>query len=144
MIKNYTSKSLNSINKIQEILAKHKCTRIMFGYNDDGTIKDIQFGMLVDGKEIGYKLPCRVEKVAAVLYGVRYEGLNDTKREQAYRTAWANVRDWVDAQMAMIDTEQAEIAQIFLPYAVRGDGKTYFEVIKENPYLLEGGNNVQK
>ena len=58
-------------------------------------------------------------------------------RVLVYRTAWANIRDWVTAQMALIDTEMVRIEQVFLPYMVNKQGQTYFDVLKEKQFLLE-------
>lgn len=51
--------------------------------------------------------------------------------EQAERTAWALLRDWVHIQLSMIQMQQAEAIQIFLPYAFDPQTEeTFFEKLK--------------
>jgi hypothetical protein len=70
------------------------------------------------------------------------------EKVQAKRTAWRIVKVWVEAQMAIIDCGQAEMAEVFLPYAITETGQTLFQRIQQNPkYLLgagasEGESNV--
>lgn len=135
MIKNYTSNTTNTFDKIQKVLAQHKAKRMMFEYDNQGRIDALSFSIEIDGREVGFKLPAKVKNVEQIFKreGIR---LDEKGLQQAYRTAWANIRDWLDAQMALIDTEQVQIEEVFLPYAVSRDGRTYFETIKDNQYLL--------
>lgn len=59
---------------------------------------------------------------------------NDTKvsrslctKEQALRVSWRILKDWIVAQMAIIQAKLASLTQVFLPYIVAKDGKTLFE-----------------
>ena len=52
MIKNYTSKSLQTFNKIQSILASHKANQILFDYDDTGKIKGVAFSLKVGEKKV--------------------------------------------------------------------------------------------
>ena len=47
--------------------------------------------------------------------------------EQAARVGWRIVKDWVEAQLAMIHASMAETSEIFLPYAITSDGRTVYE-----------------
>ncbi len=109
---------------------------MMFEYDNQGRVDSLSFILEIDGKEIGFKLPAKVRNVETIF---KREGikLDEKGLQQAYRTAWANIRDWLDAQMALIDTEQVQIEEVFLPYVVQRDGRSYFEHAKENQFLLE-------
>lgn len=61
--------------------------------------------------------------------------------EQAERTAWKCLKDWVDAQMALIQIGMASMDQIFLPYVINKGGKILYDTVREHGYLLERGNN---
>lgn len=132
MIKNYTSNTTNTFNAIQKILSSHGAKQIFFEYNDQGLVKVLAFTLDIGSKKIGFKLPARVGNVKKIFdeSGYRY------KEDQPYKTAWANIRDWLDAQMALIDTQQVKIEEVFLPYAVNREGKTFFEVMENTGYLL--------
>jgi hypothetical protein len=85
--------------------------------------------------EFPIRLPARVEQVKQKLYGNRSE-YTQAMEEQARRTAWANIRDWLDAQMALIETEQVKLEEIFLPYMTDRSGKTLFEYMQTNQFKL--------
>lgn len=59
-------------------------------------------------------------------------------REQAARTAWKCIRDWVFAQIALVEAEQASLAEIMLPYMQTASGVSVFEALLSGPLLLEG------
>jgi Fe-S cluster biosynthesis and repair protein YggX len=61
--------------------------------------------------------------------------------EQACRVAWRIIKDWLEAQMALIRTQQVEMAEIFLPYLIDKTGRTFFQAVKENNYLLPGSDD---
>jgi len=141
MIKNYTSTTNNTFNKIQKILTTHKAKKMMFDYDDDGKVEALTFIIDVDSMSIPFRLPAKVDNVEKIFLSYKKGKGNDwelteAEKEQAYRTAWANIRDWLDAQMALIDTEQVELGEVFLPYAVQKDGRTYFEHAQEDMFLL--------
>lgn len=62
--------------------------------------------------------------------------------EQAERTAWKIVQDWVEVQMSMIQMQQAEILQVFLPYLFDGR-RTYYQALKDSNYAGLLTNNTK-
>jgi len=132
MLKNYQSSSPipNIFRDIEKTLTAHYAKQVVRDY-DNGKIVAISF--LVDTKRgpMAVRLPARFDRVKAIFdeQGIKY------KDEQPYRTAWATIRDWVSAQMALIDWEMVKLEEVFLPYAVGRDGKTYFELFEDNKLL---------
>ncbi len=53
--------------------------------------------------------------------------------QQAARTAWKIVQDWVEVQMSMIQLKQADTLQVFLPYVFDGR-RTYYQALKESNF----------
>lgn len=60
---------------------------------------------------------------------------------QAVRTAWRIVKDWVEAQMALVETRMVTTQEVFLPYAVMRDGRTLAQTVQSNPSFLLGSDN---
>jgi hypothetical protein len=58
----------------------------------------------------------------------------------AYNVAWANLRDWTLAQMALLETEMVTIPQVFLPFATDSKGETLFDKVSKSNFLLGDGN----
>ena len=42
--------------------------------------------------------------------------------QQAQKVAWRIIKDWVEAQMAIVEAQMADVAEVFLPYAVTNTG----------------------
>ena len=152
-IKNYTSdKPIDRIfAELQQTLGTHGAKQISFDYGDDGKVHGVQFVIKVNDRFIPVKLPARVEKAQTVLKKQWEEGVISHKRgkehtygyEQAYRVAWRNVLDWVQAQMALLEIGMAKIEEVFLPYMVNSTGETFFERMEQRGFLLESGKSQQ-
>lgn len=61
--------------------------------------------------------------------------------EHAQRVAWRVTKDWLEAQFARIEAQQADLVEVFLPYAVRPDGQTMYQAIANNNYQLLLGHD---
>lgn len=139
-IKNYTT-TINvnkTIGEIQEILSKHGATAIMTEY-DNGNVTGLSFKIMTPRGELGIRLPSNTDRVLQVLKNQRKNNnqVKDTF-EQANKVAWRIIKDWVDAQMAILETEMVEMEQIFLPYVLNNKGKTLYQEFKENQLMLGG------
>lgn len=139
-LKNYTTNisSGRTIGEIQQILCKHGATAIMTNY-EDGEAVSLSFKINTNRGEIGIKLPSNIDKVLRVLQKQKQKNsqIKDTK-EQATRVAWRIIKDWVDAQMAILETEMVEMEEIFLPYMINKDGQTLYQAFQNNQLLIEG------
>ena len=82
-----------------------------------------------------FRLPAKVDVCFKVFWKEVKRPRPDTKKnktDQAERTAWKIILDWVEAQAALIQLEQAEFSEVFLPYAYNPiQGKTLFQIAKE-------------
>jgi hypothetical protein len=55
------------------------------------------------------------------------------------RVAWRVIKDWMEAQLALVEIRMVTIPQVFLPWAIMRDGRTLAEHVETNPtFLLEG------
>ncbi len=109
----------------------------------------MQFVIKVNDRFIPIKLPARVEKAQAVLKKQWDEGVISHKRgkentygyDQAYRVAWRNILDWVQAQMALLEIGMAKMEEVFLPYMQDRQGITFYERMEKQDFLLESGKS---
>ena len=142
-LKNKQSRGANTFEKIQKILSENGARMVMFDYASDGRIDCLTFSLMIDDNLRGFRMPAMVENVEHILFG-GVDRYNQKKvptalqKEQAYKTAWANIRDWLDAQMALVKTRQVKVDQVFLPYMIGKDNKTVYEISKLNSALLLG------
>ncbi len=142
-ILNYTTDvpAKRTIDAIVAMLVRKGASSITQEYFADGRVKAVSFMLQVGGLAIPFLLPANTEGVAGVLkkekpYNVRSTGSMNNyymrQREQAERIAWRILKDWVEAQMALIESGQAEAAQVFMPYAQSRGGSTVYKLWVEN------------
>lgn len=136
-LKNATSTSTQTFDVIQKTLATHKARRITFDYDEKGKVTAVEFFLEIKGEMFPFRLPARIKNVEKIMYGS--VSLSESQKAQAYRTAWANVRDWISAQCAMIDTGMVEAQEVFLPYLIGNQGHTFYEEMVSHQFLLPSG-----
>lgn len=130
---NYTTRieASKTVSEIQKILALHGAKSILVDYDDEGLIEALSFRVITPQGDAGIKLPVNPDAVLAVLTRQSRLGRIPRRyvdRPQAVRVAWRIVKDWVEAQMAILETEMVKMEQIFLPYVLSKDGRTLYEV----------------
>lgn len=133
-ILNYTTKIdiFTTVGQIQGLLVKHGAKKILQEYDDDGHITAVSFQINTPVGLQAVRLPANVEKVQKVLAKQKVKSDYD----QAERVAWRIVKDWVEAQMAIIESEIVSIDEIFLPYMIDGEGKTVYQLFANKALLL--------
>lgn len=133
---NYTTKVdvYTTLGAIQGQLVKHGAKMIMQDYDDEGHIAALSFLIDTPAGARGIRLPANVDAVHAVLTRQKVK----CDREQAERVAWRIVKDWVEAQMAILESEMVQMDEIFLPYMINGQGQTLFQAYRSNQLMLEG------
>ena len=134
---NYTTKVdvYATLGAIQGQLVKHGAKKIMQDYDNDGHITALSFMVDTPAGPRGIRLPANVDAVHAVLQHQKVK----CDREQAERVAWRIVKDWVEAQMAILESEMVQMDEIFLPYMLNNTGQTVFEAYRNNQLALGGG-----
>lgn len=150
MLKNYTSgtPAERSIIFIENKLVCHGARQILKLYDDKNQVTGLQFSIPVNGIDLPFKLPARLEQCERILMGnLSSRARPETKKQipaQAARTAWKILADWVEAQMAMIELAQIEVIEVFMPYLYDTQKqRTLFEIMKERGFkaMLPGGCN---
>lgn len=134
-IKNYTSgvDIYTSLGEIQGALAKHGATKIVVDYRD-GKPAAVSFQIETANGLRGFILPPPIEGTLRVFQKQKIKA----DREQAERTAWRNTRDWVMAQIALMESCDAPMDQVFLPYLANQNGETLYDYYRSGQLLLGG------
>jgi hypothetical protein len=135
---NYTTKisTVSTINEITRILARVGVSGIMTDF-EDGEITALSFKLKLNDQYIAFRLPTDWQPVLGVLRSQNVPKSLQTE-EQAKRVAWRITKDWVEAQVAFVETMMVTTAQVFLPYAVTNNGQSLYEYIGQNTNLLLG------
>lgn len=126
--------------EIEKILARMGASHIYKMY-DEGVPRALAFKVFIKGQEVGFKLPMNEDKLLQVFKTqVSNKQLprkywEDT--EQARRTGWRIIKDWIDSQMALLEIELVKIEEIFLPYMYDAEkDKTLFEILEARDFDL--------
>lgn len=139
-IKNHTSEipASTSQARIEKRLVSAGAKNILKSYDDNQTCNAISFILPVDGKQLTFQLPAKVEEIYNALvaeYTRPTPRSFEICRQQAERTAWKIISDWVDIQLTMIALEQAEVLQMFFPFLTNGK-ETFYQRIKNDDFKL--------
>lgn len=141
-LKNYTSNApvSQTVYRIEQVLIKCGVSGIEKQYADGGKVLAITFRIELDpGKPMKVRIPVSEHAALEALWkNYKETSPNGNKSkcsflEQSRRTAWKIIQDWVEVQMSMVQMQQADFREVFLPYF--WDGKrTYFTAIKEGGF----------
>ena len=126
-----------TLGEIQKILVAHGARKLMYDYDDKGRINSLCFTVLTPDGEKGIKLPANVPAIYEVLKRQKQAGKIKIgiDYEQAERVAWRIIKDWVEAQMAILESQMVQMEEIFLPYMINNKGQTFFAAYQQK--LLE-------
>lgn len=151
-LRNYTSEVPvdRSISRIEAYLVQAGATHVSKGYGPNGEVTTIVFNLAINEMPALFRLPVRVESCYKALlkdrkslslpawsdWGrQRQEEGKKRLREQAARTAFRILEDWVSVQVSLVQLEQAEAVEVFLPYAYNPEkDQTLFESMKETKF----------
>ncbi|MDO5574413.1 MAG: hypothetical protein Q4G60_10615 [bacterium] len=140
-ILNYTTTvdAFKTVSEIEYILMKHKAKSIMKNYENE-SITGLSFLIDTGTQQLPIQLPVKIDECLKVL---QREKKNSSRsnikatREQAERVAWRILKDWIEAQMALLDIEMVSMQEIFLPY-IEIKGQTLYQKLSEQQFLLDG------
>lgn len=144
-VKNITStiKTEKTIMELEQLLIRFGAKGILKEYK--GTqIDSIAFYLEQNNRKIPFKLPMNLERARRVIEkAVDEKKLPSKFKQEPYRTekaqivGWRIIKDWIHAQISILEIEFAEPIEILLPYAYDlNKKKTFFEKIKEDKKLL--------
>jgi len=143
---NYTTQisADKTVAEIQAILARAGAMAIMTEYDANAVLVGISFKIGTPFGPTAYSLPCDVAAVNRILDKQMRAGKVPRRlvtTEQASRVGWRIIKDWIEAQLALVQTQMVTLDQVFLPYARTNTGETVYQRYigaGMNGLLLEG------
>ncbi len=136
-ILNYTTSiaAHRSVAEVQKLLALKGARSISIDYDKDQSISNISFAIEISGKLIHFRLPSNWRGVQKVLKRQTKAKKYHTD-QHAQNCCWRIILEWVQAQMAIIEAEQADMATVFFPYLLIKSKNTVYEQFLKS--LAEG------
>lgn len=120
-----------TIAEIQRLLRRVNMRNVMMTYDGAGEVCAVNFTLLIKDQVIPYRLPANHKPLWRLAQEGKTKYIKDEK--QACRVAWRQVYRWIEAQLAMIETQMVEVEEIFLPYMMINDEQTVYDK------MLSGG-----
>ncbi|MFA5377228.1 MAG: hypothetical protein WC455_15870 [Dehalococcoidia bacterium] len=151
-LKNYTTEvpAGRSLSQIQANLVAHGARAVMINYTAEREPESLSFIIATPQGEMPFRLPANIPAVAKLLakmgdpdyrkWDSRYQQQKAERlRKQAPMVAWRIIKDWTDAQLAIIETEMVTMEQVFLPYMQVNGGQTLYELMVSKRFLMPEG-----
>lgn len=138
-----------TILEIEKMLASYGATKIMKQYDNEGKPILLAFMIQTPHGEMPIKLPMNIEGIQSVFKKQVSEGKLPksywNNREQAMKTGWRILKDWIDAQVTLIKLEMVKIEEIFLPYIYDMiSDKTMYEVLEEKKFKFPAIGHIKE
>jgi hypothetical protein len=144
-ILNYTTKVevAQTVAEIIGLLARLKAKQSFITNDANGVPMALEFVIDTDGGERSFKLPARWESVHKILLRDHERGQlrhgGKPSPEQAKRVAWRILKDWVEAQIALIEVGMVKPEEVWMPYMLVAHGVTAFEQYESSLKALPDG-----
>lgn len=123
-----------SVQEIIKMLSNAKAVAVLQEY-ENGLVTHIAFKINTAHGLMAFRLPANLERGHAVLNKTKGVERRYRTQEHAARVAWRIVKDWVRAQLAIIETEMVTLTQIFLPFAQDAAGHTVYEQFEKHGFM---------
>lgn len=131
-----------TISEIERMLSKYGATKIMKEYDEFGNPCRLIFAIMTEHGEMPVKLPINTDKVLNVFKIQVSDGKLPRKYwdgewavEQAHRVGWRIIKDWLDAQLTILQIEMVKVQELFLPYAYDArSGQTLFQKMEKSGF----------
>jgi hypothetical protein len=141
---NYTTTvpARRTVGEIQATLADAGARSVLVDYLEDGRAAAVAFVLSTPLGRRSFRLPADVAAVAKVLARDADQVKAHVNRrqlasmEQAERVAWRILKDWLEAQLALVRVDLASLDQVMLPYMLGDDGRTVYDLYRDHQLAL--------
>ena len=129
---NYTTKvnAQKTVTEVMGLLVAKGTDEISIVYDDNQQPAGLKWSVLSPRLgRVAFALPCNTDAVFVKLTEQKVMvTAPESRRQQAIRTSWRILKDWVEAQMALLETGMVTMDEIFLPYMLSG-GQTFYQAL---------------
>lgn len=138
-ILNYTTSITveKTVGEIQAKLARAGAQAVLTEYDSERVLMAVSFRMLCQTVMVSFRLPAQIDRIYVLLQNDPKVSRQLRTREQAARVAWRIIKDWIEAQFAIVEAEQAKMVEVFLPYAQNpATGQTLYDQLAGSNFAL--------
>lgn len=125
-----------SVSQIQDALVKAGAQSVLLEYEQQ-CLSGVCFKFWTPNGFVHYRIPANVESVLLALKADKRTPKSKHTRH-ATNVAWRVWKDWVDVQLALIESKQVTLQQVCFPFALIANGETVWDVMKDKPMKAIG------
>ena len=129
---NYTTKvnAQKTVTEVMGLLVAKGANEVSIVYDDNQQPAGLKWTVQSPRQgRVSFALPCNIDAVFVKLTEQRIMATApESRRQQGIRTSWRILKDWVEAQMALLETGMVTMDEIFLPYKLTG-GQTLYQAL---------------
>lgn len=129
-----------TVGEIQRLLSKNGARSIQTDYDAEGEPIALAFQVETKVGVVGYRLPANIDAIHRVLTNQYNNGKVARRfvtKEQAGRVGWRILKDWVEAQMALLETRMVTLDELMLPWMIAGKhGETFYQLFESKQLAL--------
>jgi hypothetical protein len=137
-IMNYTTGVAvkRTLDEITTLLVRGGARAVQTEYDDDGRVAALNFVVRTALGNRAFHVVVETERVLKVLQAQTERRYHT--REQAERVAWRIIKDWLEAQMTLVQLQLIGLDQAMLGFMVvrPGDNRTAYELYTEEQLAL--------
>jgi hypothetical protein len=124
-----------TIGQVHALLVAAGARQIMTTYSGTGAPTGVSFGIATADGTRAFTLPVQIERVLGVMKRDKGTPQRLKTPEQAERVGWRILKDWLEAQLAILKTEMVTIDEVMLPYMRSTDGRTFYELYADGQLM---------
>ena len=123
-----------TVGAIQSLRGKRKAKEVLRRYTD-GLRSALIVSIEIGGETVRDSLPCRWQAIHKILQREARESRHKTE-SHAVNVGWRVIKDWIEAQLALIDTGMLDIGEVVLPYHLIDTESTVYDRAKIAWFLM--------
>jgi hypothetical protein len=120
--------------EIQQKLAKARAQAVLCEYDDTGVMCAMSFRVVTKHGMVSFRMPANTAGVLRALQKDARVPKRLKTKQQAANVAWRVLKDWIEAQLAIVEAEMADLAEVFLPYAQGQNGQTLYSAMEQQGF----------
>lgn len=136
-----------TLEEIRKILVSYGARSILIDYDERGNPIALAFRVVTAHGEEGYRLPANIDGVLRTLTRQHERGMVQPRfvtRVQAARVGWRIIKDWTEAQVAIIASGMVSFDEVMLPWMIAPSGQTVHEVYAARRLGLPPGDSGRR
>lgn len=147
---NYTTTipATRTVGQCQDMLGEAGAAAVAVIYTDR-VPSGLSFRLATAGGMRDFALPVNIDAVNHLLCTADYPAnvrpgqlSKYVTREHAVRVGWRVIRDWIEAQLALVAAEMVTLDEVMLPYLQVGGGQTLYSALEQGRAAITAGGET--